>query len=195
VPSPLAHLPRPWRIAADWAVTLIVAIGVVLTVKVEVANPYRIPTSSMEPTLHCAKPGSGCAARFSDRVLANRFIYRFRDPRRGEIVVFKLPRTTSCGEQGDIFVKRMIGLPGQVVSERDGQVYVDGKPLNEPYVQPARRDRQTNTWRPVPKGQYFVMGDNRSSSCDSRTWGTVPRSDLIGPVFLTYWPPYRVSVR
>ncbi len=193
--TPLARLPRPWRIAADWAVTLAVAIGVVLTVKVEVANPYRIPTSSMEPTLHCAKPASGCEARFSDRVLANRFIYRFRDPHRGEIVVFKLPRRASCGEKGDIFVKRVIGLPGDVVSERGGRVYVNERPLNEPYVRSDRRDRQTNTWGPVPKGQYFLMGDNRSSSCDSRTWGTAPRSDLIGPVFLTYWPPDRISVR
>jgi len=83
-------LPRPWRLAIDWVVTVGVAIGIVLAIKAWVVNPYRIPSSSMEPTLHCGRAagGDGCEARLSDRVLANRFIYRFRDPRRGEIVVF-----------------------------------------------------------------------------------------------------------
>ena len=81
-------LPRPWRIAIDWIVTIVGAIAIVLAIKTWVVNPYRIPSSSMEPTLHCARPGAGCEARFSDRVLAYRFIYRFRDPHRGEIVVF-----------------------------------------------------------------------------------------------------------
>ena len=83
-----AGLPRPWRIAIDWIVTIAGAIAIVLAIKAWVVNPYRIPSSSMEPTLHCARPGQGCEARLSDRVLANRFIYRFRDPHRGEIVVF-----------------------------------------------------------------------------------------------------------
>ena len=76
----------------DWVVTIIGAVAIVLLVKAYVVNPYRIPSSSMEPTLHCAQPASGCEARFSDRVLANRFIYHLRDPRRGEIVVFDTPR-------------------------------------------------------------------------------------------------------
>ena len=79
----LTHgLPRQWRILIDWAITILGAVAIVLAIKAYVVNPYRIPSSSMEPTLHCARPGSGCEARFSDRVLANRFIYHFRDPER-----------------------------------------------------------------------------------------------------------------
>ena len=198
--TPLDHLtqrlPHPARIAIDWIVTLGVAVAVVLTVKVEVANPYRIPSASMEPTLRCARPATGCDATFSDRVIANRLAYRFHDPRRGDIVVFNAPPTAAkeCSE-GGTFVKRLVGLPGEVVSERNGDVYVDGKQLKEPYVDPRRRDTITRTWPRVGAGRYFVMGDNRVASCDSRTWGTVPRENLIGPVFLTYWPLNRISLR
>jgi len=198
--TPLDHLtqrlPHPARIAIDWIVTLGVAVAVVLTVKVEVANPYRIPSASMEPTLRCARPATGCDATFSDRVIANRLAYRFHDPRRGDIVVFNAPPTAAkeCSE-GGTFVKRLVGLPGEVVSERNGDVYVDGKQLKEPYVDPRRRDTITRTWPRVGAGRYFVMGDNRVASCDSRTWGTVPRANLIGPVLLTYWPLNRISFR
>ena len=84
-------LPHAWRVTIDWVVTIVGAIAIVLAIKAWVVNPYRIPSSSMEPTLHCARPANGCEARFSDRVLANRFIYRFRDPKRGDIVVFETP--------------------------------------------------------------------------------------------------------
>ena len=84
-------LPDTSRVTIDWIVTIVGAVAIVLLVKAFVVNPYRIPSSSMEPTLHCARPAPGCEARFSDRVLANRFIYHLRDPRRGEIVVFKTP--------------------------------------------------------------------------------------------------------
>jgi signal peptidase I len=189
-------LPQPVRVVVDWILTLAIAFGIVLTLKVEVANPYRIPSSSMEPTLRCAKPAAGCDATFSDRVIANRLAYRFRDPRRGEIVVFTAPPAAKqrCTE-GGTFVKRLIGLPGEVVSERDGYVYVDGKPLSEPYVDASRRDHLTQTWARIPKGEYFMMGDNRVDSCDSRQWGPVPRKNLIGPVLFTYWPLDRISFR
>ena len=85
------NLPRGWRIAIDWVVTIVGAVGIVLLIKAYVVNPYRIPSSSMEPTLHCARPGQGCEANSSDRVLANRLIYRFRGPKRREIVVFHTP--------------------------------------------------------------------------------------------------------
>jgi signal peptidase I len=193
-------LPRSWRIAIDWVVTIAVAIGLVLAIKTWVVNPYKIPSASMEPTLHCARPGVGCESRFSDRVLANRFIYRFRDPHRGEIVVFKTPPAAKeeCGE-GGVFVKRLIGLPGELVHEDEkGFILINHKKLDEPYIQQKRRDRDTanreESWR-VPVGQYFFMGDNRGDSCDSRRWGSVPRKNLIGPVFATYWPPNRITLR
>ena len=190
------RLPSPARVAIDWIVTLGIAVAVVLTVKVEVANPYRIPSASMEPTLQCARPAAGCDGTFSDRVIANRLAYRFRDPHRGDIVVFKAPPAAAqrCTE-GGTFVKRLIGLPGEVVSERQGVVYVDGRKLDEPYVQASRRDHLTQTWPRIPQGQYFMMGDNRVDSCDSRQWGTVPRANLIGPVLFTYWPLDRISIR
>lgn len=189
-----SRVPEPWRSVLDWIVSIAVAVLVVLAVKVEVANPYRVPSASMEPTLHCARPADGCLAGHSDRVVANRFIYRFRDPRRGEIVVFDAPAKTmaACGESGT-FVKRIVGLPGEVVSERNGVVYIDGRPLDEPYVAAGRRDHRTQTWPRVPTDSYFMLGDNRRRSCDSREWGTVAREDLIGPVFLTYWPPDRLG--
>jgi signal peptidase I len=199
----LTHgLPREWRIAIDWAVTILGAVVIVLAIKAYVVNPYRIPSSSMEPTLHCARPLSGCMARFSDRVLANRFIYHFRDPQRGEIVVFKTPPRAqiACthaagGGGGDTFVKRLIGLPGDRWREQDGYIYINGAKLNEPYIEASRRDAQTIPEKTVPKDQYVMLGDNRSSSCDSRSWGTVPRKNLIGPVFATYWPPRRIGFR
>src|SRR4051794_25445995 len=188
------RLPRGWRIAIDWFVTIAGAIAIVLAIKAWVVNPYRIPSSSMEPTLHCAG-GQGCEARLSDRVLANRFIYRFRSPHRGEIVVFKTPPAAQqrCGA-GGTFVKRLIGLPGETWSERNGYVYINGKRLNEPYIKPDRRDTETHSAQVIPKGTYFMMGDNRGESCDSRVWGTVPRKNLIGEVFATYWPPNRISI-
>ena len=173
----------------DWAVTIGVAIGFVLVFEAEIAKPFRIPSGSMEPTLHCAKPGPDCEATFNDRVIANRLAYRFGNPKRGQIVVFNAP-AHACGI-GGVFVKRLIGLPGDVVSERHGDVYVNGKALHEPYVDPKLRDNETATFPRVPPDHYFFMGDDRANSCDSRIWGTVPRSSLIGPVLFVYWPPNR----
>jgi signal peptidase I len=195
---PKSRIPRRWRGPIDWVVTIVLAVGFVLAFEAEVAKPYRIPSSSMEPTLHCAKPGDFCEGRFNDRVIANRLAYRFGDPKRGQIVVFKAPALASrCGEEdgGSTFVKRLIGLPGDRVSERNGRVYVNGTPLREPYVDPALRDDTTASWPRVAPGHYFFMGDDRAHSCDSRTWGTVPRSSLIGPVVVTYWPPNRIAWR
>jgi signal peptidase I len=188
------RLPRPWRIAIDWIVTIVGAVAIVFAIKMWVVNPYRIPSSSMEPTLHCAGQ-PGCEARLSDRVLANRFIYHFRSPRRGEIVVFKTPAAAKarCGA-GGTFVKRLIGLPGNTWAERNGYVYINGKRLNEPYIKADRRDSETHPAQKIPKDHYFMMGDNRQSSCDSRVWGTVPKPNLIGEVFATYWPPNRISI-
>src|ERR1700693_4788512 len=125
---------RPWRRLADWALTVALAIAFVLVFEAEVAKPYRIPSSSMEPTLHCAKPGMWCLAGTNDRVLVNRLAYDFESPKRGQIVVFTAPPTTArcgSGDSGSTFVKRLIGLPGDTVSERNGFISIDGKPLAE----------------------------------------------------------------
>ena len=195
------RLPRRLRIAVDWVVTIVGAVAIVLGIKAWIVNPYRIPSSSMEATLHCARPASGCEARFSDRVLANRFIYRFRDPNRGEIVVFDTPpqARTKCGA-GGTFVKRIVGLPGERVQLRLSRgsafVYIDGQRLDESsYIENSRRDPGPEETFRVPPDHYFVMGDNRSQSCDSRVWGSVHEDNLIGPVFMTYWPPNRIAFR
>ena len=183
-----------WKKAADWLATIAIALAFVLVFEAEVAKPYRIPSSSMEPTLHCAKPGAWCEAHFSDRVLVDRVIYRFEGPKRGQIVVFNAPQQAiaACGEAGT-YVKRLIGLPGDVVSERRGHVSINGRPLHESYIDPKLRDDETGSWR-VPAGHYFFLGDDRAHSCDSRSWGSVPRKSLIGPVLLTYWPLTRISI-
>ncbi len=191
------------RVVVDWILTIVGAVLIVLAVKSWVVNPYRIPSPSMEPTLHCARPEPDCEASRSDRVLANRFIYRFRDPRRGEIVVFHAPEAARAECVGGIFVKRIIGLPGEVWAERDGFTYIDGGRLREPYIRPERRDQQSKTMedippvgtmRRIPKGMYLMEGDNRAHSCDSRVWGLVPRKNIIGKVFFTYWPLGRIGI-
>jgi len=187
----------------DWVLTIVGAVAIVLGVKAWIVNPYRIPTSSMEPTLHCARPGDSCEASSSDRILANRFIYHFRDPRRGEIVVFHAPAAAARECISGIFVKRIIGLPGDRWSERRGVTYINGRRLSEPYIKPGRRDHDTKTLldipptgklERIPAGMYLMEGDNRTRSCDSRVWGLVPRNDIIGKVFLTYWPLNRIGI-
>jgi signal peptidase I len=182
---------RSYKKLLDWAITIAIAVGVVLVFEAEIAKPYRVPSPSMEPTLHCAKPTQYCEASRDDRVIANRLAYRFSDPSRGQIVVFKAPEKAKsmCGE-GGTYVKRLIGLPGDRIVEREGRLTINGKPYPEPYVKPSLRDMGSGYWV-VPKGRYFFMGDDRAHSCDSRDWGTVPRSSLIGPVLFTYWPPDR----
>jgi signal peptidase I len=208
--DPLARLfpglPHGVRVTLDWILTIAGAVAIVVLLKVFVVNPYRIPSSSMEPALNCAKPGAGCLGDSSDRVLACRICLRFRAPSRGDIVVFNTPKAAvaKCGE-GGTFVKRVIGLPNETIHEdKHGNILVKspGSPefvkLKEPYLSASRRladsEHFNMTWH-VPANSYFMMGDNRSQSCDSRTWGAVPRKDLIGTVFFVYWPPDRIGFR
>lgn len=200
------RLPDPWRRVADWVVTLALAIGFVLAFEAEVAKPYRIPSASMEHTLHCARPGPGCTGSMSDRVLVNRLAYDFGSPQRGQIVVFTAPpKANICqpGDAGTTFVKRLIGLPGETVREdHHGFIWIRSpgartwRKLAAPYLSPAARHADSSyfgqSWQ-VPTGEYFMLGDNRPNSCDSRRWGAVPRANLIGPVIFTYWPPDRIS--
>src|SRR4051794_13455586 len=171
-------LPRPLQVTIEWLVTIVGALAIVLAIKQWAINPYRVPSSSMEPTLHCARPASGCEARFSDRILACRLCYRLSAPKRGDVVVFRTPPLAAvrCGA-GGTYVKRLIGLPGELWEERGGYVFINGRRLDEPYIPSDRRDTRTIPAIRIPRGRYFMMGDNRISSCDSRRWGTVPRSN------------------
>ena len=190
----LSRLPTRLRTLIDWGLTITLAAGAVLIFQAEVAKPYRIPSASMEPTLHCAKPASGCRAPVSDRVIANRLVYRFHDPRRGDIIVFKAPTKVeaACGAGGTL-VKRLVGLPGEKVSMRNGYVFINGVRLDEAYLRPGYRGGESGAWARIPSGGYFVLGDNRAMSCDSRRWGIVPRENIIGRAEVIYWPPNRVG--
>ncbi len=173
------------------------------TVKVAPPSSSVQPGQSQSTTSQKAPPvgSTTCAGtkflgfQFSDRVLVNRLAFDYRNPHRGEIIVFKPPSFAAkiCGGANiKVLVKRLIGLPGDTVSEKRGFIYINGKKLKEPYVMAARRDTRSGSWK-VPRGFYFFMGDNRIASCDSRDWGPVPRKNLIGPVFMIYWPPNRIS--
>ena len=190
----LSRLPRPLRTLIDWALTIAVAIAAVLAFQAEVAKPYRIPSSSMEPTLHCGKPADGCRSRVSDRVIANRIVYRFHAPKRGDIIVFKAPATVAAAcDAGGTLVKRIVGLPGEQVSMENGHVLINGVRLGEPYLAPAFRGSESGKWPRSSRSGYFVLGDNRAMSCDSRRWGVVPRENIIGRADIRYWPPNRIG--
>ena len=153
-----------------------------------VAKHYLMPTSSMEPTLHCAR-GQGCEAKHADRFVVLTFV----GYGRGDIVAFHTPEKARelCGA-GGTFIKRIVALPGEVVSYRKNVLRVDGRRVKEPYVRRGRAGGVQGTWH-VPKGEYFLLGDNRAASCDSRTWGAVPKKEIIGRIVMTYWPLGRIS--
>lgn len=157
---------------------LVVAVLIAFFLKALIIQPFWIPTGSMIPTL---MPG--------DRVLALKFIYRFTEPKPGDIIVFLPPN----GESKD-YIKRIIAVGGQKVSIKDGKVFVDGKPLSEPYLSPEYFDSGSMDEVVVPEGYVFVMGDNRPNSLDSRSFGPVPGSTIIGKAVLIYWPPSRIRL-
>lgn len=162
-------------------------------------KPYRIPSSAMEPTLRCPRPTAGCEADTADRIFVSR-LAPFWSPSRGDIVAFRTPESARlrCGS-GGTFVKRIVGLPGEGVSIRPRRaaafVHIDGRRLDEPYIKNDRREIDPKGTFRVPEGQYFVMGDNRNQSCDSRVFGSVPRGNLIGPVVAVYWPLDRMGLQ
>jgi len=178
---------------------LVLVAGVIVAIKVGLAATYVIESSSMEPTLHCARPAPGCAGRVADRILVvNDWPSGYG---RGDVVAVSAPARVRavCGTSGTL-VKRIVGLPGDRVEVRvihgDGFVFVDGRRLAEPYVEASRR-RTATRLRPVrvPPGRYFVLGDDRARSCDSRQWGAVARDDILGKAVLAYWPLTRVHLR
>jgi signal peptidase I len=174
----------------------IVALGF-LVLALGGVNAYVIPSSAMEPTLHCARPGVGCGAGHRDRVLGVRWWVSYG---RGDIVVFRTPPVAvlACGVRGT-YIKRIVGLPGELVQIRlvggRDEVFVDGKRLDEPYVARGRAASDPTKTYPVAKDGYFLLGDNRASSCDSRSFGSVQRKYLEAKIVLVYWPLGRIGIR
>ena len=185
------------------------AIGLALLIQAFVVKPYQIPSGSMEPTLD---PGQ--------RVLVDRVIYHFSAPDIGDIVVFHPPVGADgerCGvtvhgrqpaEVGEPcpkpetqasdtnFIKRIVAGPGDRLSIRDGHPVVNGVEAKEDFINPCRGGNGCNLRKTItiPSDHYFMMGDNRGSSDDSRFWGPVPKSWIIGQAFFTYWPPDRIGL-
>lgn len=183
------------------------ALGLALAIQAWIVKPYQIPSQSMEPTLDVGQ-----------RVLVNRFLYHFKDPAVGDIVVFHPPAgadggtEAQCGEprppgqacakptpneSSQNFIKRIVAGPGDTVSVRDGHPVVNGvEKADEPYITPCAGGADCNLPKPItiPPGDYFMMGDNRGASDDSRFWGPVPRKWIVGQAFATYWPPDRIGL-
>jgi signal peptidase I len=193
------------RLVREGLIVIVGASLIAFLLKVLIAQAFFIPSASMTPQLHV-----------SDRVLVSKLSYRLHDPRRGDIVVFDCP-PVECGEdpredRGGVggvvrsfgegvgviqpstqeFIKRVVALPGETVETRQGQVYVDGKRLIEPYLPPGTSTANLTTTT-VPPDQLFVLGDNRSNSSDSRVFGPVRRASVVGRAIATVWPLGRAS--
>lgn len=158
-----------WSFIRELLETAFLALVIWLAVNFATAR-YVVVGQSMEPSLH--------SGQF---LIIDRLSYRFGDPQPGDVVVFDYPLNT-----GDDYVKRIVGMPGDEVHLEAGKVYINGSPLDEPYI--ASDTPGDQTWT-VPEGSYFVMGDNRHSSSDSRSWGMLAREYLVGKAWLSYWPP------
>lgn len=177
------------RLVLEYVLLAVVAIGVALAIQAFLVKPYRIPSASMENTL-----------LIGDRVLVDRVSWRFSDPERGDVVVFQPPFA------GPVLIKRVIALPGEVIAVHDGEVTIDGEPLQEDYVRSVGGQQEPSepfsnglAWslqQPyrVPAGSYFVMGDNRTDSGDSREFGPIARARFVGRAFARYWPPSRIGL-
>jgi signal peptidase I len=160
----------------DFIETILVALAVALFIRQYVVMVSLVPSGSMIPTF-----------KIRDRLIVNRFIYRFTEPNRGDIIVFK-----STTDDKD-YVKRCIGLPGETLEIKAGYVYIDGKLLVLSGVD-IQRDRTYFGPVVVPQSSYFVLGDNRGNSRDSRYWGFVPKSHLMGKSLFTFWPISQMRV-
>jgi signal peptidase I len=164
------------RNAVEWIIIIVAALLVALVIKTFLFQAFYIPSESMEPTL---KPG--------DRVLVNKLSYDLHNIHRGDIVVFKRPPAEAGNPAIKDLIKRVIGLPGETIEQIGGKVYINGQPLKESYL-PAGTFTTNLRRQVVPPGQYFVMGDNRSNSSDSRFIGPIPGSLIVGRAFIRVWP-------
>jgi signal peptidase I len=180
-----------------WIVELVgvvvVAILVALLLRTFVVATYSIPSGSMEPTL-----------QIGDRIVVNKLSYHLHGVDRGNIVVFSTPPTEDCaGPTVSDLVKRVIGSPGEIISLADGRVYINGHVLPEPYLPPDLRNDTYpgpsnavyslhHAYR-IPAGDVFVMGDDRPQSCDSRYWGPIRESTIVGKVDMRIWPLSRLG--
>jgi signal peptidase I len=155
-----------------WTRDLLIAIGLALIIIVFLYQPVKVEGTSMAPLLSD-----------QERIFINKFVYRFEPIQRGDVVVFWYPLDGSKS-----FIKRVVGLPGETVEIRQGRVYINGKVVPEPYVPPQYEDFSDFGPKDVPADQYFVMGDHRISSNDSRVFGTVGRQFIYGRAVFAYWP-------
>jgi signal peptidase I len=180
-----SQLPKKSKRSSFWqetAQTVGLTIALAFGVRVAVAQAYYLPPSgSMEPTL-----------QNYDRVIVDKLSYRFQTPQRFDIVVFEPNEAVikGCGlsaeKQKSSLIKRVIGLPGELVEIKEGVTYINGKTLSEPYlVKAPEYDLPLTT---VPANSYFALGDNRNNSCDGHVWGFVPKENIIGKATLRYWP-------
>ena len=170
---------RRWVV--EWVVIILIALAVAFGVRTFVAQTFYVPSTSMYPTL-----------KAGDRIVVNKLAFHLGSVQRGDIVVFKTPpaeRGRCGGAPVPDLVKRVIGLPDETISAKAGTVYITGKPLAQPWL-PRTKSTYTANFGPVhiPAGDYFMMGDNRVNSCDSRIWGPVSGSAFVGKVDLIIWP-------
>ena len=176
------HLPRKGGGLAEFLVILLIAFALVFGfVRPFVIEAFYIPSKSMVPTLEVG-----------DRVFVNKFIYRFHEPKRDDIIVFKSIGDSTEGGQEDL-IKRVVGLPGDEISVQDGVLFVNGERQEEPYVNPRLPDTSSFAPMTVPKGEVFLMGDNRADSRDSRFFGPVPFENIEGEAFIIFWPPGHIK--
>jgi signal peptidase I len=156
----------------SWGRDLVIALSLAVVIIIFFYQPVKVEGTSMTPLISD-----------QERIFINKFVYRFEPIERGDVVVFWYPLDRSKS-----FIKRVVGLPEDNVEIRDGQVYVNDKLLPEPYVPPESADFGSMSSERIPKGEYFVMGDHRISSNDSRIFGPVPRKFIYGKAVFAYWP-------
>lgn len=163
--------------------TIVIALAVFVVVYLFLFQPHQVKGNSMVPNFHDG-----------EYILTDKITYRFRAPQRGEVIVFKSPRNQEID-----FIKRIIGLPGEKVKLNNGDIFINGKKLTENYFLDPISTRPGSVFKEgqenlIPLNNYFVLGDNRSHSSDSREWGTVSVENIIGKAFLRYWPLNKIDL-